>query len=179
MASHKYQKLKINQLEELNLPKEEHTVRYNEIVGKECLCVGLSNSASVKYAIPFIKNRNEINICPGPNIAYFDKVVSLKEMTDHIYGRANILTHNNRPHMFIKEIDLNIDYIKEQVRNLNKTEKQIKAVIKYIENLVNGIEYYKVLAGSMFSTNFNDRYMFLNTLIERENEIIQIQGNLE
>ncbi|HOX82932.1 MAG TPA: hypothetical protein PLJ60_16305 [Chryseolinea sp.] len=178
-ASHKYQKLKINQLKEQNLPEAEYIARYNEVVGKECLCVGLSNSASMKYGVPFIKNRTDVNICPGPNIAYFHKIVSLKEMTDHIYGRTNILSTTKRPHMFIKELDLNIDYVKEQISNLNKMDgKQTKDATKYIVNLIEGIEYYKVLSLSMFKENISEPFTFLNTILERENDLKKLQSKL-
>lgn len=32
-------------------------------------------------------------------------------MTDHIYGRANLVTDNNRAHVFINELFLYIDYL--------------------------------------------------------------------
>ena len=36
-------------------------------------------------------------------------------MTDHIYGRENIVTNSKRPHMFIAELHLYIDYLKEEL----------------------------------------------------------------
>ena len=64
---------------------------------------------------PFLKNLNAVTICPGPNIAYFSKAVSLQEMADHIYGRTNIITDKNRPHFFINELFIYINYLKEKV----------------------------------------------------------------
>ncbi len=179
-ASHKYQKLKINQLKELNLSDEEYTARYNEVVGKECLCVGLSNSALIKYGIPYIKSRSEVNVCPGPNIAYFDKVVSLKEMTDHIYGRASILSNSERPHMFIKELDLNIDYVKELAKDWNKTDvKRAKDINQYIWNLLEGIEYYKILTDQMFINHADQKEFFLKTLSDRQTDLQLLRTQLE
>src|SRR5690606_36712785 len=44
-ASRAYLKRKIEQLEALELTEAERNSRYRDIVEKECLCVGLSNSA--------------------------------------------------------------------------------------------------------------------------------------
>jgi hypothetical protein len=54
--------------------------------------VGLNNSAGNKYEQPFLKNLTAVINCPGPNIAYFSKSVSLQEMIDDIYGRTDIIT---------------------------------------------------------------------------------------
>lgn len=144
-ASHKYQVLKTEQLKSLNLPDTEYQKKLSDVHAKECLCVGLSNSVSIKYNQPFLKKLNSVTICPGPNIAYFSQVVSLQQMTDHIYGRTDILQQAERPHMFIKELQLYIDYLKEQVDGAGKDEKQIRYCTSFAENLLSGINYYKSL----------------------------------
>lgn len=116
-ASHKYQKLKIAQLQSLDLPEPEYKRLLEEVLDKECLCIGLSNAAAINYSQTLSKNLSAVNICPGPNIVNFSEVVSLQTMTDHIYGRKNILTNNYRPHMFITELNLYINYLKEQLEN--------------------------------------------------------------
>jgi hypothetical protein len=178
-ASHKYQKFKIDQLKSLNLSAEEYDAKYNEVVSKECLCIGLSNSALTKYGLPHIKNLSAVTICPGPNIAYFNKVVSLKEMTDHIYGRQNILPNRSRPHMFIKELDLNIEYLMEQIRDRDKDDaKRLKELIKYNLNLLDGIEYYKSLSEEIFEDT-EPRKIFTNVLIDREVKLKELGVELE
>ena len=144
-ASSKYQKLKTEHLKSLNLPDAEYTKLLNEVHAKECLCVGLSNSASIQYNQPFLKHLNSVTICPGPNIAYFTKVVSLQEMTDHIYGRGNVIATTNRPHMFINELQLYIDYLAEQIDSAGQDEKKIQYCQKFTENIHGGINYYKSL----------------------------------
>ena len=144
-ASAKYQKLKTEQLNSLNLPDKEYTKLLNDVHAKECLCVGLSNSASIEYKQPFLKHLNSVTICPGPNIAYFTKIVSLLEMTDHIYGRGNVITTTNRPHMFINELQLYIDYLAEQIENAGQDEKRIQYCHKFAENMLAGINYYRSL----------------------------------
>lgn len=157
-ASIKYQQLKIAQLQSLKLPYHEYEHRLKEVLDKECLCVGLSNAAAAVYNISFVKNYEAINICPGPNIAHFSKIVSLQNMVDHIYGRTNILANNNRPHVFIAELHLYIAYLKEQLEEdeqLNSTNRT-KYFTSYINNLYEGIDYYFNLtnAGLITDTNF-------------------------
>lgn len=155
-ASHKYQKLKITQLQSLNLPEPEYQKQLNEVLDKECLCVGLSNAAALNYNQTFIKTLKAVTICPGPNIANFSEVVSLKTMTDHIYGSANILTNNNRPHMFIAELHLYIDYLKEELENDVRSGnflKRKKYYTSFYQNLCNGITYYRNLPDLSGTTN--------------------------
>ena len=145
-ASRKYQRRKISQLQSLDLPKDEYERQAGEVMDKECLCVGLSNAAAVKHQAPFLKGLRAVTICPGPNIAYFSKVASLKEMTDHIYGRSNLIQRNDRPHMFIKELQLYIDFIKEKIDNaLEHDAKFVKYCASFCQNLFNGIDYYRQL----------------------------------
>ena len=148
-ASQKYQKLKISQLKSLQLPEQEYKKQLNDVLDKECLCVGLSNSASINYNKVFVKKRTAVNICPGPNIANFSQIVSLQTMTDHIYGRKNIITHTNRPHMFIAELNLYIDYLKEQLEDdiLQPAQfsKKKKYYASFFKNMRDGIAYYRQL----------------------------------
>jgi hypothetical protein len=149
-ASHKYQKLKVEQLQTLNLPEPEYKRQLKDVLDKECLCVGLCNAAAINYKQVFIKKLNAVNICPGPNIVNFSKVVSLQTMTDHIYGRKNILTNISRPHMFIAELNLYIDYLKEQLEEDIHTEqflKKKKYYVSFYQNLRDGIKYYHQLIG--------------------------------
>lgn len=152
-ASHTYQKQKIEQLQSLNLPAEEYDKQYKAVVSKECLCIGLMNSAVREHNLPPVKKLKAVTICPGPNIAYFDRIVSLREITDHIYGRANILSNPNRPNMFIKELKVNIDYLKEQMDDIKvKNEKLLKEIASFGDQLLKSIEYYRNLSGQIVKT---------------------------
>lgn len=168
-ASHKYQKRKIEQLQSLNLSVKEYEKQYNEVVSKECLCIGLSNSAVLKYKLPPIKKLEAVTICPGPNIAYFKKIVTLKEMTDHIYGRADIVHNTNRPHMFIKELSLNIKFLEEKVQELTEMNtKATKELIIFSNNLLNGISYYRSFEEGILEY---DGRIFANQLDTCEGEV--------
>lgn len=156
-ASHKYQKLKIAQLRSLGLPESEFDQQVSEVLDKECLCVGLSNAAAIQYKQTFVKTLKAVTICPGPNIVHFSKVVSLKTMTDHIYGRTDILANSHRPHMFIAELHLYIDYLKEQIGKDTRAgnfQKQKKYHTSFYQNLLNGINYYRKLFGQTHPEQF-------------------------
>ena len=147
-ASHTYQKKKIAQLQSLHLNETEYDSKVKLVVAKECLCTGLSNAAVKKYSVtPLTKKTEAINICPGPNIAYFSKIVSLQEMIDHIYGRANVILRDDRPHMFLKELQLYLDYLAELLTD-TKNEldlKRHKYVQEFHKNMMDGITYYRSL----------------------------------
>ncbi|MGC1241924.1 MAG: hypothetical protein WA874_10055 [Chryseosolibacter sp.] len=171
-ASHTYQKQKIQQLQSLNLSEEAYNKQYAEVVSKECLCIGLMNSAVHAYNLPPVKKLTAVTVCPGPNIAYFSKIVSLQEITDHIYGRANIISAPNRPHMFIKELELNIDYLQERIADLHdKNEKVFKEITAFGDQLLKGIAYYRNLSKEIVK---NSLEIFLQELHHCETRIDQV-----
>jgi len=59
-ASRKYQELKIAQLQSLSLKEQDYKIQLQEVLDKECLCVGLSNAAAINYEQVFIKKLNSI-----------------------------------------------------------------------------------------------------------------------
>lgn len=148
LASHTYQKKKIAQLQSLHLPEPEYDSKVKEVLAKECLCTGLSNAAVKKYSLKPLTNKSvAVNICPGPNIAYFSKIASLQEMIDHIYGRTNIILRDDRPHMFIKELTIYVDYWTELLNDSANEldQKRKKYVQEFHKNLMDGIAYYRSL----------------------------------
>lgn len=146
-ASREYQNLKIKQLQTLELPEKEYEKKYEAITEKICLCEGLCASAYLKYDLLKPKESKAVAICPGPNLAYFSRIYSLDEMTRHIYGVTDLLGKIKRPHMFIKELNLYINYLQTdlqaQVNELN--DKKKKQLSKFKMQLQEGIAYYKML----------------------------------
>jgi len=173
-ASHRYQKLKLAHLKTLQLPEEEFEKQRAEVLAKECLCVGLSNAAAISYAQPFLKNLKAVTICPGPNIVNFSKIVSLKTMTDHIYGRTNIVSNEQRPHIFVAELKLYLDYLQEQLVKGNGdtlNPKRKSYYQSFLQNLNNAIEYYQDLA-QLFRSN---QEQFRQSLQNAQKEIQAIK----
>lgn len=146
-ASRQYQHLKLKELGTLNISAGEHAKRFDQIVEKSCICVGLGTSALLVNELSTKIEGPEVSICPGPNMAYFDHKMSLKEMVDHIYGKANVIARSDRPHMFIKELRLYIDYLVQKATDweAEMTEKNLKYLRRFVTNLEAGISYYHSL----------------------------------
>jgi hypothetical protein len=146
-ASRQYQHLKIKQLEAIEPKPSDYEAQFNAITEKLCLCDGLSTSTLLKNNLLTRRENQAVSICPGPNLAWFSKVYSLDEMVGHIYGKVNLLNKVNRPNMFINELNLYVDYYKKDFESNANTlnEKKKKYLIKFKEQLLNGIDYYKEL----------------------------------
>ena len=146
-ASRKYQKLKIEELDTKGLDPPDYDSEFNKIVDKSCICVGLGTSALLVNDLSTKIEKPGVSICPGPNLAYFSEVMTLKEIVDHIYGKINIIRRKDRPHVFIKELTIYIDYLKNKMgeTSLPYTEKQLDYFNTFRENLEKGIQYYREL----------------------------------
>ncbi len=166
-ASRQYQRLKLKELDTKNLNATEYKKQFDAITAKSCLCVGLGTAALVKYDIERRIEGDAVLVCPGPNTAYFNKKTNLEEMCSHIYGRKNIMPFNDRPNMFVKELKLYIDYLKDQVRISidNMDKKQEKYLNTFISNLREGIKYYKHLFNTV-TAKFDDSVENINNGIE-------------
>ena len=152
-ASRKYQKLKLNQIQALNLPVAEYQAQVEKVLAKECLCDGLANSALQFLNIGRKPASRPVAICPGPNLAYFSGVFSLAQMVDHIYGRTNLLNQTYRPHMFLNELNMYLDYFRNLVaeQGTSVTDKQQKYLQLFRQNLLQGISYYEELLPKLFT----------------------------
>jgi hypothetical protein len=91
-------------------------------------------------------------ICPGPNMAYFDQEVSLKEMIQHIYGKKSVLRDLDRPNVLVKELKMYVDYFRNEIESISGevTSNQLKKWNTFKSNLFEGIEYYQNLLESTF-----------------------------
>lgn len=146
-ASRKYQEAQIEELKSQQLSAEKFEKLKTEITEKACLCVGLANTAYLENNLPIKGEAQGVTVCPGPNIAYFDKEVTLQEMIGHIYGYQNIMNKPLRPHMFIKELELYMDAYQKVVDEQLETPsvQADKKVARFKANLVEGITYYENL----------------------------------
>lgn len=146
-ASRQYQFKKIRELNEENLSPEEYDKRFNKITEKSCLCTGLANTAYLANGEEIRPGDQGVSVCPGPNMAYFEKTLTLKEMIDHIYGKINVIMRSDRPNLFNKELKIYIDFLKEKINETGMPlqEKQYKYFVKFRDNLNAGIEYYQKL----------------------------------
>jgi hypothetical protein len=153
-ASREYQHLKIKELDKAGLPLNEYQKEFNKITEKSCTCVGLGTSALLAYNLDTKVEGTGVSICPGPNMAYYSRVMSLKNMTDHIYGRDNMISRTDRPNLFVKELTIYIDYLKNKLEEVKTvmTNKEEKYLLTFTNNLSEGVSYYKTLFNELKST---------------------------
>lgn len=182
-ASRQYQYLKIKELDKEELSENERQIRYNRIVEKTCTCVGLGTSALLAYNLDTKVEGEGVSVCPGPNMAYFSKTMKLKEIIDHIYGRANDMVESKRPNMFVKELNIYIDYLKNKIEeaSFSMTKKQEKYLMTFVSNLEEGTKYYKGLFSDLKgkfkeikSTMLNEFDEGMMTLMQLKLEIVDL-----
>ncbi|MDV7185722.1 hypothetical protein R3X25_00390 [Lutibacter sp. TH_r2] len=177
LASKKLQTQKIEELKLEGLSTEDYTKKYKAITDKTCLCEGLANSSLIAYGIERKGQDQGVAICPGPNMAYYTKKVSLKDMVDHIYGKNNIIEVTNRPNLFIKELTMYVDYFSNKVTELSDSlnKKNEKYLTTFQTNLNDGISYYQDLFSSTKNYFETSNEVLLKELERIKNELFEIE----
>lgn len=144
LASQTYVKKKLRSLDQEPLPGN-HLQRLREyVLGKSCLCRDLAGAFE---RITGINPAATPAVCCGPNIINFNKIASLEEMAGHIYGRLSLLSNPDRPHMFIKELGLYIDFLRKEIdKYIDGLSSHTPSYFQeFKEGLRSGIEYYRNL----------------------------------
>ncbi|MBL7836300.1 MAG: hypothetical protein JNM67_02180, partial [Bacteroidetes bacterium] len=163
-ASRQYQHKKIQKIREEYGNTAIADRKVESVLEKDCLCEGLGSSALQVHGISHDYGLDAVAICPGPNLAYFSGVFTLQQMCSHIYGKINILNQINRPHMFINELKLNIDYWVQHIKNKIDEEQNTALFEKYRSNLLKGIEYYLSVYKDLKVYMQSNNEAFLNQL---------------
>jgi hypothetical protein len=98
-------------------------------------------------------------------------------MVDHIYGRVNLLKDSNRPHVFINELKLYVNYLKKDIeaQKSELSDKKQKQLERFKEQLLIGISYYHQLIPALKNTLKTHIKLFENDLRELRHEIDDIQ----
>jgi len=163
-SSKAYQTLKIKEINGRDdLDEEQRAAHVQETTDRACICYDLSAPALKVMNLP---TTSKLNVCVGPNARFFDKVSSLREMADHIYGRIDLLKGKNRPNMFVNELRLYMEYMAEEVERVrlklsNQTHEYFD---EYKLNLLNGIEYYREQADNLVAKGREGFLSQLDTL---------------
>ena len=180
-ASREYQHLKIQALENKALPLEQHQKEFNKIIEKSCTCVGLGTSALLAYNLDTKVEGEGVSVCPGPNLAYFSKLMSLQNIIDNIYGRANMISRNDRPNLFIKELQIYIDYLKNKLDDVKTTmtKKDEKYLLNFTKNMSLGVAYYKDLFNEAKSVFNDSKNVILNELNKSEIVLNKINAEIQ
>jgi len=170
VASRDYQLRKLQELGDSGCGSECDSQR-EHVMGKSCICHDLGGSVLRKLGID---QETTPAICPGPGVADFSKVVSLKEMIDHIYGRANLITSQGRPHLFLREWALYNNWRLRLLAPPAKEEDRVTAAA-LLKNLREGIVYYTELADKIPAAEqpaFKDELARLRDLLPPEVEAV-------
>ena len=143
-ASHEYQRDKLAAMGFAAAPPPGTTdPRVRAVYAKTCICNHLGNGALVDLGIG--KPGLPVAVCPGPNLAYFDREYTLREMIDHIYGRGAGLVPATRPHCFAKELVMYVDHFEKQVALATGDAKALARLGSFKENLERGLAHYRLL----------------------------------
>jgi hypothetical protein len=145
-ASAQYQILKISQIEGSDIPEEKKQDQKERVMEKTCLCTNLGTGSLIRLGI-MKPTYGRQAICPGPNIAWFNRSYSLDEMVDHIYGRTKSLVPEKRPHMFAKELEMYVDYIESLISQTDPESPEMRKLKKMNTNLEKGMEFCLQIAG--------------------------------
>lgn len=107
--------------------------------------------------------------------------MTLTEITDHIYGRGNVISRTDRPNMFVKELTIYLDYLKAKVTDSMTTmdQKQKKYLLTFANNLNDGISYYKELFNNFEGSFETSRSKILQGLENARNFLAHLQFQIE
>ena len=147
-ASRQYQELKLRHLASEDLTDEQRDALREDVLAKSCICHDLAGGATLKNGIDPAATPA---VCCGPNIVNFSRIATLEEMVGHIYGRGSLLTNPDRPHMFVRELALYIDYLRDLLRrrDLGLSACAPEHLHEFKQNLLCGIAHYRRLAAEL------------------------------
>ncbi|MCP4350596.1 MAG: hypothetical protein GY795_34445 [Desulfobacterales bacterium] len=165
LSSRQYQKKKLIQIQDMDISKADKEKFFREITEKACLCGHLGNGALIALGIADEKNSPQL-ICPGPNIEWFTRSYTLKEMVDHIYGRGHSLVSSHRPHMFAKELKMYVDYFENMAKTTTGTDREMKYLKEFKDNLRAGMDFcMKISEGHPYP---GENLASIKTCVEKE-----------
>jgi hypothetical protein len=174
LASRSYEALKLDAIEKSDAAPEAKAIMREDVLAKSCICHDLGGGATQKHGIT---SRAHTAICPNINIAYFTRLASLEEMIGHIYGRLSLLAESERPHMFIREIGLYVDYLRKELDRFSVgiKSRKLSYYAEFKENLLHGIQYYQDQFRD-FVTERQDKFMTELLALKEQIEGLSIEA---
>lgn len=172
-ASQFFQKRALEDINQADLDESERLAKTEMVLRKTCLCEDLAASA-LKLNNIDNKRPQKTAVCPGPNLAYFNRLASLNEMVGHIYGSVNLLSDQYRPHMFIAELKMYIDFLRKEITSVGAAPDSMS--IKYIQsfknNLLAGIDYYFELVPEIVKQSQKFQFALIDDLERLKIELV-------
>ena len=92
-----------------------------------------------------------------------------------------MMTRTDRPNMFIKELKIYLDFLKNKIDEINGTltTKQEKYFLNFITNLKEGIHYYSGLFSSLKGVFENARSSIIRELEENSSILNLLRVRVE
>ena len=151
----------------------------DEITEKTCLCMGLAASSVINYKFDTRESKG-VSICPGPNMAYFSKELSLSEMVHHIYNDLKEVVRMDRPNMFVNELGMYLKYFSEKIKEHkeNWTTKSEKQLNNFADNMNNGVLYYQEMFSSIGEYFSNKKESIDNSLDDAMNSLKKMRSEI-
>jgi hypothetical protein len=160
-ASRAYQSRKLTEIAAADLPADERDAARERVVAKACICHDLGGSATVPNGID---PDATTAVCCGPNIVNFDREYTLAEMLDHIYGRHPLPMPPDRPHVFLRELALHLECLRDDDAG-NGTAAEAR------ENLLEGIRHYRQNAAQIEADN-TQRFLEALAALQAQLEVV-------
>ncbi len=142
-ASNEFIRLKLADIEaDPQLVPEAKAQQKEQTLARACLCHDLAGGAVLKHGM---RKSAYTAICPSLSILHFKAVHTLEEMVGHIYGRWSLFKDHFRPHMFIRELSIYIDFLHRELDrfHLSGGVRKWKYYEDFKQNLLDGISYYQ------------------------------------
>jgi len=157
IASRSYVKRKLKMLAEEGAPEDETAPATERLLCKSCVCHDLAGCVTLKHGID---PKATPAACPGLGIADFSKVAALEEMISHIYGAPPLPMSSDRPHMFIRELMINVEFLRAEIERarLGLLSRGPDYFNGFRTGLLDGIEYYRQLSVE-FSAEERDGFL--------------------
>ena len=145
-ASSVFQKKKLAEIAQSGMSSDEQAWHVQSVIDKACLCEDLAASALLRFGIDN-KRPLKTAVCPGPNLAYFSKIISFADMVAHIYGRLNVMDEGPRPHLFVEEARMYVTHFLAELKASLPAPptKRVVYLRGYFHQLRKGLDYYVAL----------------------------------
>lgn len=141
-ASRTYQRQKLESIDASGLSEAAKAREREDVLAKSCICHDLGAGATLKNGI--VKEAYTA-ICPSLNIVHFKALATLEEMVSHIYGRISLIRDSDRPHMFIRELSLYVEHLRQELERFSAgfQERKLSYYEEFKRNLLDGVNYYQ------------------------------------
>jgi len=144
-GSRAYQRRKLEELAQQDLSAERLLLLRENVLVKSCICHDLAGGAVIKNGID--PDATPAIAC-GPSIVDFMSTATLEGMVGHIYGRQSLFHGTNRPHMFIRELMISIEYLRDEIERFLKglSARTPRYFREFKENLLDAFKNYHELS---------------------------------